>query len=331
VSAPALSVRAWRVDWPLRVPFVIARETQTRVDCIQVSCSDDAGRVGRGEAAGIDYAGETPQSMLDQLLAVQGEIEAGWPHARLHELLPHGGARNALDCALWDLRAKKMGTPVWRLLGLDPPRPVDTAFTLGLMDEAELRAAALAHRDFRLLKVKTNRERGLDPARIVQEVAPHARFILDPNQDWTFADLERWRPLLPAYGVALLEQPLAKAEEDALDGFQRSTPIACDESFNDSDGIAALVGRYDVLNIKLDKAGGLSEAMACVRIGRMHGFSLMVGCMVGSSLAMAPGVLVAQACAFVELDGPLLQAADVTPPIAYQAGQIAPAPAELWG
>ena len=335
------------VRWPLVVPFTIARDTAHDIACLQLRLTDRRGCSGRAEAIGVDYAGETIATMRADIEAVRGRVEAalagtGLPDAAAHAVaagsraalqgwLPAGGARNALDCALWDLEAKQRGVPVWRLAGLPEPAPRATAFTLGIMDEAALRATVRAHAEFKVLKVKTDRAHGLDPVRIVHEEAPQARLIVDANTSWGAADLRRHAPQLAALGVALLEQPVDPRDDDLLRGLALPVPVAADEAFVDRASLPRLLGKYQVLNIKLDKTGGLTEALACAREGLAQGFRLMVGCMVGSSLSMAPATLVAQQCDFVDLDGPLLQSADCDHPIVYRDGMIGvPAP-ELWG
>jgi L-Ala-D/L-Glu epimerase len=326
-----MKLEAFEVRWPLKLPFAIARDTQYDIPCIQVRLTDGRGNVGRAEAVGVDYAGETPASLLAQIESVREAVEAGLSRADLQTRLPAGGARNALDCAQWDLEAKQRGTPVWHLAGLPEVRPKPTAFTLGIMSERELRDVARAHSQFQILKIKSDRARGLDPVRIVHEVAPHAHFIVDPNESWQPADLQRFSPQLTELNVVLLEQPIAPQHDEALRHLELPIPIAADEAFADRSSLTHLAGKYQVLNIKLDKTGGLTEALACARLGQAQGFRLMVGCMVGSSLSMAPGMLVAQLCDFVDLDGPLLQSADCDHPIVYHEGLIGVPERELWG
>ena len=319
------------VDWPLREPFTISRETITSIACIQVVLTDDSGNIGRGEAVGIDYAGETPASMIAQIETVRREIELGVTCVGLQRLLPYGGARNAVDCALWDLEAKRSGVPVWQAAGLDLFEARPTAFSFGIMDDTLLRATARRYADFSLLKIKTNKERGLDPVRILHEEVPNARLIVDPNQAWGANELMRFSPDFESLNVTLLEQPVAVADDELLRGLSLPVPVAADEAFNTRAEIPGFVGKYQVLNIKLDKTGGLTEALACAKEGKANGFGLMVGCMIGSSLSMAPGMIIAQMCDYVDLDGPLLQAADVEHPITYQSGMIAPPTSQLWG
>jgi L-Ala-D/L-Glu epimerase len=319
------------VTWPLRQPFTIARDTWTSIRCIQLTLSDAQGNMGRGEAVGVDYAGETPESMLAEIEAVRPHVDSSLTLESLQSLLPAGGARNALDCALWDLNAKRSGVPAWRAAGLASFGPRPTSFTFGIMDEQLLRSGARSHAHFPLLKVKTDREHGLDPARIVHEEAPNARLILDANASWGETELRHFSAEFGKLNIVLLEQPVDPQHDEILRAVSLPIPVAADEAFSDRQSIAALKGKYQVLNIKLDKTGGLTEALACAHSGLDQGYRLMVGCMVGSSLSMAPGVVIAQLCDYVDLDGPLLQASDVAHPLDYLDGRVGtPGPA-LWG
>jgi L-Ala-D/L-Glu epimerase len=318
------------VRWPLKTPFTIARETIHDLPCIWVAL-EDGDDVGRAESVGVDYHGETPETITAQIEEVRAAIKAGIDRTSLQNLLPHGGARQAIDCALWDLEAKKNGVPVWKTAGLSEIRPVHTALTFGMMDEAQLRAEAKAAAGYQFLKVKTDGAHGLDPIRVVHEMAPNAKLIVDANEGWSAADLERYAPHFEGLGVVLLEQPISHKDDEALRTLALPVPVAADEAFNTSADIAGLVGKYQVLNIKLDKTGGLTEALASAKIGKEHGFGLMVGCMVGSSLGMAPAHIIAQMCDFVDLDGPLLQAADCDHPIVYEKGRMGIPEAALWG
>jgi L-Ala-D/L-Glu epimerase len=326
-----LKLEAKIIDWPLRVPFQISRETIYSVPCIQVTLADAQGRIGRGEAVGVDYAGETPASMIAQIENLRAVIVSGVTLETLQPLLPPGGARNGVDCALWDLIAKQSGIPAWKAAGLSNFGPKPTAFSFGIMEEAALRETARNYAHFPVLKIKTNRELGLDPVRIIHEVAPRAKFIVDPNQAWGAEELTRFAPKMVALNIALLEQPVAVDDDEMLRGLSLPVPVAADEAFTDRGGIPGFVSKYQVLNIKLDKTGGLTEALACVHAGLAAGFQLMIGCMVGSSLSMAPGTIVAQYSDFVDLDGPLLQSADVAHPLSYEGGIISTPTADLWG
>jgi L-Ala-D/L-Glu epimerase len=319
------------IEWPLKEPFTISRETLQSVRCIQVDLQDEAGLIGRGEAVGVDYVGETPEILIAQIEAVRHKIEAGISLTALEALLPAGGARNAVDCALWDLNAKQSGVPVWRAAGLMAYDPKPTAFSFGIMSEEALRKTVRLYAHFPILKIKTNRDLGLDPVRIIHEEAPNSRLIVDPNQAWDLAELVKYADDLPRLNVVLLEQPVAIDNDAVLERVSLPVPVAADEAFNVREDIERISRRYQVLNIKLDKTGGLTEALSCARHAQKIDLKLMVGCMIGSSLSMAPGTIIAQLCDFVDLDGPLLQADDCTPPIKYEAGLIYPPSQLLWG
>jgi L-Ala-D/L-Glu epimerase len=326
-----ISVYAERVRWPLRQPFRIARGVEYDVDCIHVKLVDVAGNIGRGEALGVNYEGESSETMLQQVASVKDAVARGISRDELQSLLPCGGARNAIDCALWDLEAKESGIPAWKRAQLPTLAEVETAFTVGLMDEIELKQYVKNLTAYTVLKIKTNADFGLEPIRIVHQAVPNARLIVDPNQSWTTSLLVKYQQELLDLNVALLEQPLPVGGDDELADLRLAVPIAADESFTDSASIPALSEKYDVLNIKLDKTGGLTEALACARLAKLLGLKLMVGCMLGSSLSMAPAMLIAQLCDFVDLDGPLLQAADCNSPLTYVGSLISPPSAALWG
>ena len=324
--------------WPLSEPFEIAGTTYDSQRVVLVTLTDRAGRSGRGEAAGVDYDGETPERMLQQIHGVAERLAergpagaAGFSGELLLTLLPKGGARNALDCALWDLRAKQAGVPAWKLAGLAAPQPLLTAVTIGLCDETTLRRRLRALRTWPLLKLKLDAQRHLDVVRIAREEHPGARLIVDANQAWSRPLLERLLPPLAALGVELVEQPLPQGADADLDGLASPIALAADESCRDRQSLAALVGRYQHVNLKLDKSGGLTEALAMVREARRLGLGLMVGNMCGSSLAMAPAFLLGQHCRYVDLDGPLLQRQDRQHPLRYDNGWVMPPEAALWG
>jgi L-alanine-DL-glutamate epimerase-like enolase superfamily enzyme len=317
--------------WELIEPFATARDSITHIPVLVARLEDAAGRVGRAEAAGVDYDGETPESMAAEIAALGTALPESLDGDALRALLPAGGARNALDCALWDLRAKQTGVPAAERAGLAPLRAVTTVLTLGLADEADTRRKARAATAYPILKLKLDAERHVDVVRIVREEHPRARLIVDANQAWTRAQLERLLPPLAALDVELIEQPLARGDDAALDGLRPDVPLAADESCTDARSLAGLVGRYRYANVKLDKCGGLTEALAMVRQAGSLGLGLMVGNMCGTSLAMAPGFLVAQSCDYVDLDGPLLQRLDRDPPIRFEAGRMEPPDRRLWG
>jgi L-Ala-D/L-Glu epimerase len=317
--------------WEMIEPFEISREVITHQPALQLRLHDGEGNTGWAEAAGIDYEGETPESMVAQIAALQHHLHDDLSHEEVAKLLPAGGARNALDCALWDLRAKQSGVPVWQTAGLPLWQPITTAFTIGLGDEATTRRKARDARAYPLLKLKVDVQRHLDVVYMVRQEHPSARIVVDANQSWTVDLLRQLLPFLVTAGVELVEQPLPKGHDADLAGWSSALPLAADESCTDRASLAQLVGRYQYINIKLDKCGGLTEGLALADEAVRLGLGLMVGNMCGSSLAMAPAFLLAQRCAYVDLDGPLLQKRDSPHPMRYINGVIQPPVAELWG
>ncbi len=319
--------------WAMKDVFATSRNAIAEIPVLLLTLTDAAGRRGRAEAAGVDYEGETPQSMASDLAAIAGSLHDGITRAEAARLLPPGGARNALDCALWDLEAKRSGVPAWRSAGLASLAPVTTCLTIGLGNEADTRRRAREAGGYELLKLKLDAgSRHVDLVRIVREEQPRARLVVDANQAWSRSLLERLLPRLAALGVELIEQPVPRHEDVTLDGLVSSSPLAADESCIDRASLPGLRGRYRYVNIKLDKCGGLTEALALAAEATRLGFGLMVGNMCGTSLAMAPGFLIAQACAYVDLDGPLLQREDRAPAIkVYRHGLMSVPEAALWG
>ena len=317
--------------WAMNEPFEIAREVITDLPVLMLGLRDAQGHAGRAEAAGVDYDGETPQTMAAQVAGVLEQLHDGLTGAELMDMLPAGGARNALDCALWDLRAKQTGVPAWRQAGLPGLVPVTTVYTIGLGDEATTRRKLRAARQYPLLKLKVDAQRHLDIVRMVREEHPQARVVVDANQAWSRELLLELLPALAALGVELVEQPLPRGQDAELEGLVSPIPLAADESCTDSRSLGDLAGRYQYITIKLDKCGGLTEAFAMADAAERLGLGLMVGNMCGTSLAMAPAFLLAQRCRYVDLDGPLLQQLDRATPLHFHGGQIDPPVAELWG
>jgi len=318
-------------SWALKEPFGIAREVITEQPVITISLSDGQGHIGRAEAAGVDYDGETPAGIAAQITALLPRLHDRLTGQDLLRLLPAGGARNALDCALWDLRAKQTGVPVWQRAGLQTPVALTTAYTIGLGDEATTRRKLREARGFPLLKLKVDAERHLAVVQMARQEHPQARLLLDANGSWSLALLQRLMPELQAARVELIEQPLPRGSEALLRGLPMAVPLAADESCTDTASLAALVGAYAFVNIKLDKCGGLTEALAMVAEATKLGLGLMVGNMCGTSLAMAPAFLVAQRCVYADLDGPLLQMLDRAVPMVCRSGVLQPPLAGLWG
>jgi L-alanine-DL-glutamate epimerase-like enolase superfamily enzyme len=322
-----LTLAAREEAWPIRGSFRISRgaKTEARVVVAEVS---DGGRSGRGECVPYARYGESVESVLAQIDSVRGVLT---DRAALQAQLPAGAARNAVDCALWDLEAKRAGRRAWELAGLPQPQPQVTAYTLSLDEPAAMAEAARAASDRPLLKLMLGGEGDVGRVAAVRAAAPRARLIVDANEAWRPEQVEPFGRALAALGVELIEQPLPAGDDGALAGVARPVPICADESCHDRAGLKALVGRYDCVNVKLDKTGGLTEALALVAEAERLGLALMVGCMVGTSLAMAPATLAAAGAAFVDLDGPLLLARDREPALSYEGGMVRPPAAILWG
>ena len=284
----------------------------------------DGAAVGRGEASGVYYLGDDAEHMLAAAESVRGEIEAGATRAQLQTLLPRGGARNALDCALWELEAAQAGCQVWQLAGLGQPRPKITTMTAGADTPKAMARVARAFEGAKAIKLKLTGEPELDCARVaaVREALPDVWLSVDANQGYRLSSLQTVLPIFLDQGVKLVEQPLPRGQEAALDGFKSPIPLAADESVLSSEDIDAQVGRFDAINIKLDKCGGLTEALVMVERARNLGLDLMVGNMAGTSWAMAAGFIVAQACDVVDLDGPLALKSDRRVKAAYRDGAI---------
>ena len=323
-----LRVTAQIERWPIAGQFVISRGARTEAVVVVAEVSDGT-HVGRGECVPYPRYGETPESVLAEIELV--DLGEAPDREALSEEMPPGAARNAIDCALWDLEAKRAGRRAHALLGLSAPRPVVTAYTLSLGAPEEMAEAArkMAHRP--LLKVKLGGDGDAARIRAVREAAPAARLIADANEGWSEESYEENIQACAEAGVELLEQPLPAGGDDLLRELPRPIPVCADESLHVTADLASLAGKYDAVNIKLDKAGGLTEALALMAAARAAGYRVMVGCMVGTSLAMAPAVLLAQDADFVDLDGPLLLARDRATPLAYDGATVAPPPPELWG
>jgi L-alanine-DL-glutamate epimerase-like enolase superfamily enzyme len=306
--------------------FTISRGSRTEAKVLTVRITE-GGVTGMGECVPYARYGETLESVTAQIAGLSGKLT----REDLYDLLPAGAARNAVDCALWDLEAKKSGTPVWQLAGLEPLQPEITAYTLSLDTPDNMRAQATKNAYRPLLKIKLGTPDDMPRLEAVRAGAQDSTIIVDANEGWSaevYADLA---PHLVRLGVALVEQPLPAGEDDALLGMVRPVPVCADESCHDRASLPALKGKYDVVNIKLDKTGGLTEALALRAAARAEGYDVMVGCMVGSSLAMAPALLVAQGAMIVDLDGPLLLAEDREAAMTFDAAGVHPASRALWG
>ena len=320
-----MQVRVARDRFRLERPFTISRGTRTHAEVLTVTVTDGP-HAGRGECVPYARYGETLESVAAQIAGFQGRTRA-----ELSEALPAGAARNALDCALWDLDAKRSGVPVWRLAGLPALGPATTCYTLSLDEPGAMRAQAEANAWRPILKVKLGTESDMPRLEAVRAGAPRARIVTDANEGWSPELYADYAPHLARLGVEMVEQPVPADRIGEMDGMPRPVPLCADESCHDLASLPALKGRFDMVNVKLDKTGGLTEALALRDAARKAGFDVMVGCMVGSSLAMAPAVLVAQGADVVDLDGPLLLAEDREPPLRYEGAEAYPPEAALWG
>jgi len=310
-------------------PFSIKDYVFTNAEVVVVTLREGA-YCGWGEASGVYYHGETPRGMIEQIEAVRSRIEMGVDRAALRELLPPGGARNAVDAALWDLEAKQHGQPVWELAGTQVPRVLRTTFTVSTGTPQEMADAALQYRSAKAIKLKITDEDPVGCVRAVRAARPDVWLGVDANQALSRATLEKILPDLIASGVRLIEQPVPRGQDGDLEGLDCPIAIAADESVQTSADLAGLLGRYHVVNIKLDKCGGLTEGLAMARGARRLGLNVMVGCMSGTSLAIAPAFVLAQLCDLVDLDGPVFLREDREPPATYNQGGIW-CPEELWG
>ncbi|MGV7119823.1 dipeptide epimerase [Sphingopyxis sp. 550A] len=317
--------------FPYHQPFRISGHVFTETALLVAELSDGE-HVGRGEGAGVYYLGDDVDHMVAEAAGVRGAIEQGATRADLQTLLPPGGARNALDCAFWELEAKQQGRPVWDLAGLNAPQPLRSTLTLGADDPDIMAKAALAIDPEAPVKVKLTGDLGDDIARVaaIRAARPDAWIGVDANQGYDVGTLADLLPVLAEARVAQLEQPLKRGREADLDGLKRPLPFVADESALSLADTASLVGRFDVVNIKLDKCGGLTEGLAIARRAKRLGLDVMVGNMMGTSLSMAPSYLVGQLCDIVDLDGPTFLACDRDPGVVYRGGTI-DCPPEIWG
>ncbi len=321
-----LTVKAGAETWPIAGSFVISRGARTEAAVVVAEVSDGT-HVGRGECVPYARYGETVESVLSEIRAVDLVDD----RKALRWKTPPGAARNALDCALWDLEAKKSGTRAWKLAGLVAPEPVLTCFTLSLGTPDSMAEAARAAAHMRLLKVKLGGEG--DPARLhaVRRAVPDAELVVDANEAWNAANFAENMRACAETHVALVEQPLPAGADDLLRDVDHIVPICADESVHVTADLDRLAGKYEGVNVKLDKSGGLTEALELVDEARRRELLVMVGCMVGTSLAMAPAMLIAQEADFVDLDGPLLLARDRTPGLVYSDALVMPPDPTLWG
>jgi len=312
-----------------RGDFVIARGAKTHVDVVVVEIADGA-HTGRGEGTAVYYRGETAAGVLAAVKAQRDALAAGATRAELLELMPAGAARNAVDAALWDIEAKRSGVRVWQALGLPQPRPLLTAYTLSLGTPGAMEAAARAASGYELLKLKLSGEGDVDRVAAVRRGAPDARLIVDANEAWAGQDIERLAHAMERLRVELIEQPVPAGQDALLEGVRSPVPLCADESVHDRASLDAVIGRYRFINIKLDKAGGLTEAVALAQAAKQRGLGLMTGCMLSTSLGVAPAFYMGMQSQFADLDGPLL-IADRPHGIRFEGSDMWPPEPELWG
>jgi len=316
--------------WSVRTPFRISGKTWEQVHLAVCEIEED-GRVGRGEGAGVYYLDDEPAAMSRQIATAASHIESGISREQLLDILPAGGARNAVDCALWDLEAQHAQRSVWNLVGMEDG-PVDTAMTIGLESEpAAMAEKAAAASEFRLIKVKLDGDRPIERIHAVREARPDARLIVDVNQAWDFGQLQRFAPALRDLGVVFIEQPLPRGQDAELAGYASPLPLCADESCLDSRELWWVDGRYQMINIKLDKCGGLTSALALAAAARRRGLGLMVGNMLCTSLGIGPAHIIARMADFADLDGPLLLTYDHPQGMRYEGGQVSPPQGRFWG
>jgi L-alanine-DL-glutamate epimerase-like enolase superfamily enzyme len=317
--------------WPLKVPF---RFTGFRVDVLDTVCVtlEREGIAGRGEGVPPVVFGVTPETVIAGIENVRRDIEAGIDRQALQTLMPRGAARNAVDCALWDLDAKASGRTVWELAGIDPVRSLEIDLSLGLDSPAAMAdAARTASKAWRVLKIKLDGEQIVERIAAIRAATPETSLLVDANMAWDISTLRAVAGDLAGLGVAMIEQPLPAEADAELAGFVSPVPIFADESCHDRTDLDAVAGRYSGINIKLDKAGGLTESLALAREAEQNGLGLMVGCMAGTSLSMAPGFVIGALSQWRDLDGPLLLRDDRAPGMVYRDGSLQAFEPVLWG
>jgi L-alanine-DL-glutamate epimerase-like enolase superfamily enzyme len=316
--------------WPIEGGFTISRGSRTEQPVVVARLEQD-GVTGRGECVPYPRYGESIENVTAAIEAARPAIEAGVTRQGLLGAMKAGAARNAVDGALWDLEAKRGGKPAWQLAGMAEPKPLVTCFTLSLGTPESMHAKAREAADRPLLKIKLGGDGDLERMVAVREGAPKARLVADANEAWTREMLERFPPELAKLGVEMIEQPLKAGSDDWPTDLPRPVPLCADESCHGIDHLDRLAGRYDLVNVKLDKTGGLTAALDLVLAARAKGFGVMLGCMVGTSLGMAPAFLAAQLARYVDLDGPLILSRDRVPGIRFEGSLMHPPPRELWG
>jgi len=317
-------------SWPSIIPFRISSHVWDDFPCIVCEISQD-GVVGRGEALGVYYHDETPESMAGQIQVIAAELTSGADRNALQELLPPGGARFAVDSALWDIEAQLTGVSAWQRAGVAAD-PVETVFTIGLEATPEAMAAKASAADrLSLFKVKLDNDRPVERIQAIRDARPDSRLVVDANQGWNFDELREFGPALHELGVLMIEQPLPRGADQELEGYESAAPLCADESCLHLGELEAAASRYQMINIKLDKCGGLTHGLELAKAAREKQLGLMVGCMGGTSLSMAPSHVLAQLCDFVDIDGPLLIKKDRDGGLIYDRGVVTLPLEPFWG
>jgi len=317
-------------SWPSIIPFRISNNVWDDFPCLVYEIEQD-GVVGRGEALGVSYFNETLESMAEQLRGISAAMSNGADREALLKLLPPGGARCAADSALWDLEAQLSGISAWQTAGVEAG-PIETVFTIGLEDTPEQMAAkATAAADLSLFKVKLGNDRPVERIAAIREARPDSRLVIDANQGWNFAELQVFGPALHELGVLMIEQPLPRGADQEIADYKSAVPLCADESCQHMGELDDAASRYQMINIKLDKCGGLTHGLELARAAREKNLSVMVGCMGGTSLSMAPSHVIAQLCDFVDIDGPLLITKDRDGGLVYDHGIVTLPVQRFWG
>jgi len=317
-------------NWMALIPFRISRNTWDDFPSVVCEIEQD-GAIGRGEGLGVYYLGEDQKSMLAQINSIESELAAGAGRQELLDLLPPGGARCAVDAALWDLEAQVSGTSAWEAAGVTT-EPVETVFTIGLEAEPEdMGARAAAAADLTLFKVKLNEDRPVERIAAIRQARPDARLVVDVNEGWDFEQLVEVAPALAAHGVSMIEQPLPRGQDDVLSGYDSPLPLCADESIQHAGELDEIAGRYQMINIKLDKTGGLTHGLELAAAAREKNLGIMIGCMGGTSVSMAPMHVIAHLADFVDIDGPLLLKNDRLGGFIYDKGIVSLPNRRFWG
>jgi len=325
-----MKIKIEKKEFDLKKPFVITGYTETTSSTVWLTL-ESGGYIGRGESLGIYYKDEDMDSMAAQLEAITSSITDDLTFEQVQEMLPYGGARNALDCALWDLRAKQQSKSIWELLNITP-KELSTVATIGIDTPENMAQEALDFQMYKNLKIKVSGEEPIARLEAIRAARPDASIIIDVNQGWNFKELKEYTPVCQKLGIAMIEQPLPRGDDAELEGYKSSVALGSDESCLDSSEYASSAARYDIINIKLDKCGGLTDGLKIVELAKADGKGLMVGNMTGTSLSMAPSYVIGQYCGFVDIDGPLFLKQDIENGLEYREGGIASIPTkELWG